>query len=159
MADDDFLTKFKEAFKGKTAASPPSQPTLPPELTRKTPPAARKAYEAYEALENEVRTSNVEIRCHRTGLAYYFDYAHITVPVFTFATGEGIYFTGGGYGVVIKGRALGRTMLALRMKSCSAIQDFNPEKHILPEPLDPEASFVESISVELLHGDDKPKVH
>ncbi len=58
--------------------------------------------------------------------------------------------------MVIKGRNLGRLMLAPALKSCATIQDFNGGKFMLPQPEDPEAPFVESISVEILRGDGKP---
>jgi hypothetical protein len=146
--NDDPWSKFTGRHTGKSPAAAPR-----PALVVDHEPQGPQAYEAfYAAFENQVRTENVEIRCHSSGLSYFFEYTQITVPVFNFRTGGEIMFTGGGYAVTIKGRNLGHIIRALRLKSCTTIQDFNSGAHIMPEPIDPDASFVESITVEALRA-------
>jgi len=106
--------------------------------------------QAYEAFDNKVRAMNVEVRCHDTGLSYSIPYAHMSSVVFEFLTGKRLEFSGGGLRVNIKGRNLRDVLLALNLHCCSFIQDFHPAHHVLPQPIDPEAPFVESIEVEPL---------
>jgi hypothetical protein len=144
---EDALSKFKGLFGGpKPAPAPPATFSGPPD------PGTRHAYEAYEAFENEVRPSSVEIRCHSSGLSYFFDYGQIEVPIFNFRTEREIIFTGCGYAVTIRGRNLRPIMMALRLRVCGTIQEFSEAVCVLPQPIDPKAAFVESISVEVLHG-------
>jgi hypothetical protein len=144
---DDALTRFAGKLIGwgsSSSATPPPEPAPSPDLE------ARTAYEAYEPFENEVRTTNVEIRCHASGFSYFIPYAHLGVIVFNFRTGARLFLTGGGYAVTIRGRNLRAIVMALRLHSCATIQDFTPDVFILPQPQDPAAPFVESIAVEVL---------
>lgn len=107
-------------------------------------------YQAYEAFENEVRTTSVEMRCHRSGLSYFMQYAHMSAIVFNFRQENEIFFTGDGYAVTIVGRRLRPVVLALRLHTCGTIEDFNPDLHVDAQPLDPKAPLVECITVEVL---------
>jgi hypothetical protein len=158
MADDDLLSKFTGKFGSKPSAKPTATSTPPPDWNVEPGVHGRQAYEAYTPFENEVRTTNVEIRCYRSGLSYFIPYAHMGVVVFNFRTGAEIYFAGGGYAVTIKGRNLRTLMMALRLHTCGTIQDFRADAFVLPQPEDPEAPFVESISVEVLTGPSKPRL-
>ena len=151
---EDLLSKFTGKVKAKVSGAPtPQQPTPPVDMGDRHGGAhGRQPYEAYEPFENEVRTTNVEIRCYSSGLSYFIPYAHMGVIVFNFRTGAEIFFTGGGYAVTIKGRNLRALMMALRLHTCGTIQDFSPEAFVLPQPVDHNAPFIESISVEVLRG-------
>jgi hypothetical protein len=146
---EDALTKFRQQNK-----STPSGPTGRP-VASSHPPAGpalpgQEAYEAYEAFGNEVRATTIELRCHDTGLAYFLPYAHMGAIIFDFRTGGQLYFTGAGYGVTIKGRGLRRIVTSMRLHACAMIQDHNPAVHALPQPEDPDATFVDSLEVETL---------
>lgn len=138
---DDPLTKFTGRAKAAQQAG-----SLPPSLV----PSPGDGREPYEAFDNKVRTTSVDIRCFRSGLSYSIDYAHLTARVFEFLSGEKLSFSGGGYGFVIKGRNLRDLVLALNLHTCGYIQDFHPEHFILPEPVDSKAAFVENIEVVVL---------
>lgn len=150
MSDDSLKTyasRFRAATESRPAPAP--MPTLPPSIAY--PHAdGRQAYEAYGAFDAQVRATSVEVRCHRTGLSHFFEYAAIGVPVFNFRTGRELFFTGGGYSVTIIGWNLYGIVLAMRLHSCSTIQDFSPDTHILPEPVDRSVPFIESIEVKAL---------
>jgi hypothetical protein len=144
---DDALSRFRSLVGAKKPG--PAQP--PADL--KSPavtPEGPESYEAYEAFENEIRTTNVEIRCNRSGLSYFVEYAQMSPIVFDFRGAKGIFFSAGGYGFTIKGTVLRPIIRALRLRTCSTIQEFNPDLHIDAQPLDPTAPFVESIEVEVL---------
>ena len=150
---DDPLQRFRNMMGGRAAPKPaPVAPTLVVNHAD-----AREPYEAYEAFDNQVRSTNVELRVHRTGLSHFIAYAHMSGLVFNFRTGAEISFIGDGCGVVIKGRSLRAIVIALNMHSCSLIQDFAPERFIRAEPIDPNAPFVESISVEVLIAPRRPE--
>jgi hypothetical protein len=148
---DDPLTRFTSKLR-QTPPGAADKPTLPPEVAARQSPQGRPAYEAYEAFENEVRTTSVEIRCNHTGLSYFIQYGHMSALVYNFRSGAELLFTGGGFGVTIKGRNLRLIVMALRLHTCGSIQDFHPEMFLRPEPVDPSAPFVESITVEVLRG-------
>ena len=143
--NDDAVTKFMSKAKVLPQADSP-QPMLPASLV----PASADGRAPYEAFGNEVRAQSVEIRCYRTGLSYSIDYAHLGARVFEFLTSEKLSFSGGGFGVVIKGRNLRDLLLAINLHTCGFIQDFHPEHFIMPEPVDPAAAFVESIDIVVL---------
>jgi hypothetical protein len=42
--------------------------------------------------------------------------------------------------------------MALRLRTCGTIEDFNPDLHVDPQPLDPNAPFVENITVKVLRA-------
>ena len=149
---DDILSKFTSKFRPSPATSPVPVVTPAPALVVNHDVGRRQGYEAYTAFENEVRTTNVELRCCRSGLSYFIPYAHIGVVVFNFRTGSEISFTGGGFAVEIEGRNLRAIVMALRLHTCGTIQDFHPDMFVLPQPVDPTAPFVENISVEVLCG-------
>ncbi len=148
MADDP-LTRFTNKFRPKQPQAAVPSPTLPPSLTRHEADG-RAAYEAYEPFENEIRTTNVELRCHRSGLSYFMQYAHMGVILFDFRSGGRIFFTGGGYAVTIIGKRLRPVMIALRLNTCGTIQEFDPDAFIQAQPDDPAAPFIERIDVEVL---------
>ena len=139
---DDPLTKFTGRAKAAQEAGP-LQPSLPPSLV----PSPGDGREPYEAFDNKVRTTSVDIRCFGSGLCYSIDYAHLTARVFEFLSGEKLSFSGSGYGFVIKGRHLRELVRALNLHTCGFIQDFHPAYFILAEPVDPEPPYVESIEV------------
>jgi hypothetical protein len=43
------------------------------------------------------------------------------------------------------------------LRCCDYIQEFRADRFVIPEPKDPAAPYVESISVEILHGGGKPE--
>ncbi len=147
---DDPLTKFTSRAKAQPAGPP--QPTLPPSLR----PAPADGREPYDAFDNKVRTTSVEIRCHRTGLSYSIDYGQLSSRVFEFLTGEKLSFSGGGYGFVIKGRNLSDLLLAINLHTCGFLQDFHPDHFILPEPVDAKAPYIESIEAVVLRPQPLP---
>ena len=149
---DDPLIRFTAKLRPASQAAPAApKSTLPPGLLVEHSTQGRQAYEAYEAFENEVRTTSVEIRCHRTGLSYVIQYAQMSAIVFNFRTGAEMFFSGGGFGVTIQGRNLRQMLMALRLHTCGTIQDFHADAFVLPEPVDPQAPFVENLTVEVLH--------
>lgn len=145
---DDLLSKYIDKRAGKAPATA-SRAELVVDHKPQAPNASG-AYAAYEAFGNEVRAVSVEIRCNRTDFAYFMPYAHMGVVVFNHRTGTEIFFTCGGYAVTILGRHLRGIVLALRLHSCSSIQDFVPEEFVRPEPTADEVPFVDSIVVQVL---------
>jgi hypothetical protein len=141
---DDIISKFTGRH-GK----PPASGAKPALVVNHEVPG-REAYEAYEAFSNEVRATSVEIRCHRSEISYFMQYARMGVITFHFRKGDRIFFTCDGHAVMIVGRNLRAIVMALRLHTCGSVQDFSPDTHIQPEPVDPTAPFVESISVEIL---------
>jgi hypothetical protein len=123
---------------------------LTPEATQPARPPSPDGREPYKAVDNQVRATSVEIRCFRTGISYSVEYAHLSVRVLEFLSGEKLSFTGGGYGVVIKGRNLGDILLALNLHTCGVIQDFHRAYFLPPEPANANAAFIESIEVVVL---------
>jgi hypothetical protein len=69
--------------------------------------------------------------------------------VYNFRTRAELSFTACGLGVTVDGGNLGEIALALKMHTCSLIEDFNPLAGHL-EPRDPSAPFVKTIRVEVL---------
>jgi len=148
MADDPLQT-FRNMVPSRTPAAA-AKPVPAPALVVNHDADGRQPYEAYEAFDNQVRSTNVELRVHRTGLSHFIAYAHISGLTFNFATGGEISFIGDGNSVIIKGRSLRAIIIAINMHTCGMIQDFNHQKFVQPEPVDPAAPFVESIEVEVL---------
>jgi hypothetical protein len=148
---DDALSRFRHIVSPKKATAPEAgRPQGLSDRSAARNPEGSSTYEAYEPFENEVRTTNVEIRCHRTGLSYFMQYAHMSAIVFNFREEDAIFFTGDGYAVTIRGRHLRAVVMALRLHTCGTIQDFDPDLHVDAQPLDPNAACVESIEVEVL---------
>jgi hypothetical protein len=143
MADDP-LAKFTSRVRPKPDGVAPPQPTLPPSLTHHEEADGRHPYEAFE---NQVRAMNVEVRCYRSGLSHSIPYAHMSGILFEFLNGRRLQFNGGGFGVTIIGRNLRDMVLALNLHTCGFIQEYSPAHHILPQPDDPKAPFVERIDV------------
>jgi hypothetical protein len=141
---DDIISKFTGRH-GK----PPAAGAKPALVVNHEVPG-REAYEAYEAFANEVRATSVEIRCHRSGISYFMQYARMGVITFNFRKGDQIFFTCDGYAVMITGRNLRAIVMALRLHTCGSIQDFNPDAFVEAEPVDPTAPFVDTITVEIL---------
>ena len=90
---DDPLTRFTSKHRSKPESASIPQPTLPPTIVHHEVDG-RQAYEAYEPFENEVRTTSVELRCNRSGLSYFVQYAHMSPIVFNFRSGGEIFFSG-----------------------------------------------------------------
>ena len=147
---DDPLEKFTSRAKAQPSA--PAQPSLPPSLV----PSPGDGRQPYEAFDNKVRTTSLEIRCYRSGLSYSIDYAHLAARVFEFLSGEKLSFGGGGYGFVIKGLNLSDILLAPNLHTCGFIQDFHPAYFLPPEPSDEELPFIESIEVVVLRPTPAP---
>jgi len=143
---DDPLSKFTSRVRPKPEAVSPPQPTLPPSLVHHE----ADGREPYEAFDNKIRAMNIEVRCFRTGLSYSIPYGHMGGILFEFVTGKRLKFTGGGFGVAIEGRNLRDILLALNLHTCGFIQEFSPAHHIVPQPVDPAAPFIERIDVEVL---------
>ena len=146
---DDAMSRFRSLV-GMKKPPGPAKPTADFESAVRTPEP--RPYEAYEAFENEVRTTNVEIRCNKSGLSYFVEYAQMSPIVFDFREAKGIFFSAGGYGFTIKGTSLRAIIMALRLRTCGTIEDFNPDLHVDPQPLDPNAPFVENITVKVLRA-------
>lgn len=141
MADDP-LSKFTGKVRGTA-----------PTASAKPPAGSQDAEDdGYEAFDNKVRPTCLEIRCHRSGLSYSVPYAQMGAVVYHFRTRAELSFSVCGLGVTVEGRNLGDIALALRMHTCALIEDFNPQD-ARPEPRDPNAAFVKSISVQVLHGE------
>ena len=143
---DDPLTKFT----GKLGSKSPTASAKPPSARERTREVEEEGREAYEAFDNKVRPVCLEIRVHRTGLSHSIQYAHMGAITFNFRTGGELFFTGCGLAVTIKGRNLSDIARAIRLHTCAIIQDQSPDH--LPQPADSEASWVESITVEVLRG-------
>jgi hypothetical protein len=157
MATDNLLSRFlPDSQKAKTSPSAAAPQEPPPPWLFAPEGNDRQAYEPYIPFESALRATSVEVSCHRSRLSYFFDYALITVPILTHA-GDRLYFTAPGYAVTAKGRCLRPVMMALRLHACALIQDFSDKLFIRPEPIDPKATFIESLSVEILHGRREPK--
>jgi hypothetical protein len=144
MTDDDPLSTFARKFGSKA----PTASAKPPAGSQ-DPATEEDADEAN--FRNKVRPTCLEIRCHKSGLSYSVPYAQMGAIVYHFATRAELSFSVCGLGVTVEGRNLGGIALALRMHVCALIEDFNPKDARL-EPRDPNAAFVKSISVRVLHG-------
>jgi hypothetical protein len=143
MADDP-LSKFT----GKLRGTAPTASAKPP--SSHDPATDEDGDETY--FNNKVRPICLQIRCHRSGLSYTVPYAQMGAIVYHFRSREELSFSVCGLGVTVEGRNLGEIELALRMHTCALIEDFNPQDARL-EPRDPNAAFVKSISVQVLHGE------
>jgi hypothetical protein len=148
---DDPLSRFTNKLKGKPPAAPKA-PALPPSLVVNHDNERRQPYDAYEPFDNQVRSTNIELRIHRTGLSHFIAYANISGLTFNFRTGGEISFIGDGCSVVIKGRSLRAIIIAINMHTCGLVQDFDPSVFVMPQPMDSGAPWVESIAVEVLRA-------
>jgi hypothetical protein len=144
MADDP-LTKFARKFGAKS----PTASSKPPSSAERVPDTDADDRDNYEAFDNKVRPVCLEIRCNRSGLSYSLPYGHMGAIIFDFRTGRNLMFTGCGLTVKIKGQALGEIARAIRLHTCALIQDC-PEGSM--SPVDPNASFVESVTVEVMRS-------
>jgi hypothetical protein len=144
MAEDP-LTKFARKFGSKS----PTASAKPPSSAERVSDMEADERENHEAFDNKVRPVCLELRCHRSGLSYSIPYAHLGAIIFDFRTGRNLMFTGCGLTVKIKGQALGEIARAIRLHTCAIIQDC-PEGST--SPVDPNASFVESVTVKVMCG-------
>jgi hypothetical protein len=151
---DDPLTKFTGKFRTKS----PTASAKPPSGQERSSDVEEESPEAYEAQKNKVRPVCLEIRCHRTGLSHSIPYAHLGAITFNFRTGAELFFTGCGLAVTIKGPNLGEIARAIRLHTCAIVQDHDPNTAVRHHPIDPDAPFVESITVEVLRGPATAKV-
>jgi hypothetical protein len=145
---DDPLSAYRNRFRPKPESAPTPSPTLPPALTHHE----ADGREPYDAFDNKVRAMNVEIRCHRTEQSVSIPYAHMGGILFEFISGRRLSFTGGGFGITIEGRNLRDILLALNLHTCGFIQDFSDKHHILPQPVDPTAAFIERVTIDVLRA-------
>jgi hypothetical protein len=146
---DDTMNRFRSSFGGPKKPPEPVRPTAAMETLARAAEVPASD-EAYEAFKNKVRTTNVELRCHETGLSYFVEYAQMSPIVFDFRGATGIFFSAGGYGFTILGTNLHAIVRALRLRTCGTIQDFNPHLHVDAEPPAPDTLSVERIIVDIL---------
>ena len=154
MADDP-LARFTGMFRSKSppvpGASPSPAPAGSPAAAR--PQDGREAYEAFDA-KDKAYTHGLDIRCtSRDGsLSYAIMYNYIHTLAYDRRTWTRIFITVSGLGVEIRGRNLRPVVDAIRTRTCQFIQEYSEAEHILPQPADDTAPFIESISVEVIGG-------
>jgi hypothetical protein len=148
---DDPLSRFTGKKAPSASAKPPSASAQPPSS------ALHSDHEDYEAFNNKVRPVCIEIRCHRTGLSYSIPYAHLGAIVFNFRTGKELLFTGCGLAVKVEGWSLGEIARALRLHTCAVIEDHSTDHAAAPRPADPNAAFIEKITVEVPRATPAPQ--
>ena len=115
--------------------------------------AARELYKALAATE-EATSHGFDIRCtsRQGGLSYSVPYNYIHNLAYDRRTWTRIFITVSGLAIEIHGRNLRAIVEAIRTRTCHFIQEYSEDEHILPQPADPSAPFIESISVELIGG-------
>jgi hypothetical protein len=152
MADDP-LTRFTGMFRSKTPPAPEPQP-LPAAPAAVPPPQdGREAYEAFDA-KDKAYAHGFDIRCtiRESALSYVVMYNYLHTLAYNRRTWTRIFITVSGLAIEIRGRNLRPIIEAIRMRTCEFIQEYSQDEHILPEPLDPSAPFIGSISVEVIGG-------
>ena len=148
MADDP-KTMFVSKLRPGTAprSSEPHGPTLPSQHQDR-----REAYEAFDAKE-KAYAHGMDIRCSRNGsLSYAVMYNYIHTIAYDRRTWTRIFLTVSGLAIEIRGHNLRQVVEAIRTRTCHWIQEYSDEEHILPQPIDSTAAFIESISVEVIGG-------
>jgi hypothetical protein len=156
MADDP-LTKFTSMVRPRSPASPESQqpPPTPPAVSKDQD--GREAYEAFDA-KDKAHAHGLDIRCtSRLGaLSYLVMYGHLSAVAYDRRTWTRIFMTANALAIEIRGRNLRLIVEAIRIRTCSFIQEYSQDEHILPLPVDPDAPFIESISVEVIGSQTAP---
>ena len=155
MADDP-LTKFTGMFR-RGAPAPAPAPAAQPRSAGSPaarPQDGREAYEAFDA-KDKAYAHGLDIRCtSRDGaLSYVVTYNYLHTLAYDRRSWTRIFITVSGLGVEIRGRNLRPVVDAIRTRTCEFIQEYAADEHILPQPADDTAPFVESISVEVIGGD------
>ena len=154
MADDP-LTRFTDKFRPK----PPTEPRTPPSAAYGPVPLpradGREAYEAFDA-KDRAYAHGFDIRCSRNGaLSYVIMYSYIHALAYDRRSWTRIFITVSGLAIEIHGRNLRPIVDALRTRTCDFIQEYSEDEHVLPQPADNAAAFIESISVEVIGGQTK----
>jgi hypothetical protein len=146
MADDPF-TLFTRKPKPEAGRPPASAPKAPPPSAPNRP----KAREAYEPFGAKDKVHCLDVRCARAGVDVAIPY-HLLGAVFTKRSHDGLFFSGAGLAVTIRGRNLRPIADAIRLYTCDFIQEFTPDAFQQPQPADPAAPFIEAIDVEPMTG-------
>lgn len=156
MADDP-LTRFSSMFRSKPPAGPGAPPVAPPTVGPPVPHDGREAYEVFDA-KDKAYTHGFDIRCTSRGgaLSYLVMYSHLHVVAYDRKNWTRIFITVSGLAIEIRGRNLRAIVEAIRTRTCHFIQEYSEDEHILPQPADPGAPFIESISVEVIGGKEPP---
>lgn len=151
MADDP-LTRFTSRLRGGVPAeskAPPS-PAPAPQQDR------LQAYEAFDA-KDRAYAHGFDIRCSRNGaLSYLVMYSHLHVVAYDRRTWTRIFMTVSGLAIEIRGHNLRPVVESIRTRTCRFLQEYSDGEHILPQPIDSSAPFIESISVEVITGQARP---
>jgi hypothetical protein len=146
MADDPF-TLFTRGRKPDPQQPPAAAPAAPP-LPAPLPGTAREAYEAFSPRD---KVLCLDVRCARAGIDVAIPY-HFLGAVISKHSQDGLFFTGAGLAVTIRGRNLRPIADAIRLRTCDYIQEFSPDAFEQPQPVDHGAPFIESIEVEPMQG-------
>lgn len=141
MADDP-LSSFRQRFSPRP---PAAQPAPAPALVVNRHPD-RESYEAFAAKD---KVNRLDIRCGR-GLAHAVSYNYLHNISYNRKTYSEIFLTVSGLTVMIKGRGLRPVVDALKQHTCDFIQEYDAEE--FTNPVDVNAPFIESITVEVLRG-------
>lgn len=134
---DDPLKKFRAQFAPPRAAAP--------ELVVNRP-GEKSPYVAFKAKDKVTR---LDVRC-KDGMAHAVSYSYLPNVSYTWRSHDGLFMTGSGLTVMVKGRALRPVIEAIKSGNCEFIQEFSPEDFIEPE--DATAPYIESITVEVIRG-------
>jgi hypothetical protein len=149
---DDPLSRFTSKFLAKPP--PVKASTPPPALVVNHEPEGRKAYEAFDVKD---RVEGIAIRRRKGALSHAVMYHCIHSIAFDDDDWSSLHITVSGMVIEIHGRNLRPVAEAIRLRCCDFVQEYRPDRFILPEPVDHNAPFIESISVEVLHALDGPK--
>lgn len=148
---DDTLTRFTSRFRRTPAGSEAPPPPTPPATPQGQ--EGREAYEAFDA-KDRAHAHGFDIRCtSRNGaLSYLVMYGHLSAVAYDRRSWTRIFMTANALAIEIRGRNLRPIIEAVRLRTCNFIQEYSKDEHILPEPVDTTAPFIESISVEVMVG-------
>ena len=149
---DDTPSLWRRLREQKPEAAPP--PPAAPAFRPATPlPDAREAYEPFITKD---RVMALQIR--GDGFAHAVSYHHLVVTSYNPDSYDKIILTLGHMLVAIIGQNLRPIVESIAMHTCEVIQEYRPAKHILPQPVDPAAPFIERITVDVMNPDVRREV-
>jgi hypothetical protein len=153
MAEDTLSRFITGRLRSKPAPEPAAKPASPPSLV-----VNHDRREAYEPFDVKDRVEGgLAIRRRKGALSHAIMYNYIHSVAFDDDSWSSIHITVSGMAIEIHGRNLRPIAEAIRLRCCDFVQEYRADRFILPEPVDDNAPFIESISVEVLHAIGAPK--
>jgi hypothetical protein len=146
MADDPLSVFRKPPITPRAITSAPSSPIPIPQ------PHPDDRRQEYKAFEGKDRVDGIKLRRRKGAISYILMYSYIHSVGFDDDDETCLILIVSGYHIEIRGRNLNRIADAIQGHYCSSIQEFRADRFVLPEPIDPSVTIVESISVEIVHG-------